>query len=372
MIIEELKVINFRNYQNIHLKFHPRLNIFIGNNAQGKTNLLEAIYICGRGRSFRTNRDQDMINIKKQEAYVQVKLSKIYSKISIDIKLNTACKKNIRVNQMHLTRLGDLFGNLNLVLFSPEDLKLVKEGPSERRKFLDYEISQIHSKYYYSLGQYNKILQHRNRLLKANRNKDLDLEVWNEQLARAGALVIYYRRNFIKKIGLLARLIHRRVTDYKETLEITYAANVKIGEKDGPEELKEKILRELENNMDTDRIRCLTTVGPHRDDIDFKINGMDLRNYGSQGQQRTVVLSLKLAQLELIKGEVGEYPVLLLDDVMSELDIKRQTYLINNLKDVQTFITTATVDHIKNIGLENRKVFHVSRGQIIQPELGNN
>lgn len=364
MIIEELKVINFRNYENTHLKFHPRLNIFIGNNAQGKTNLLEAIYICALGKSFRTNRDQEMININKHQAYVQVKLKKIYSNVNIEIRLNTGSKKDIKINQVYLDKIGDLFGNLNIVLFSPEDLKLVKEGPSERRKFLDREISQISVKYYYTLNQYNKILQHRNKLLKTNKNKALDLEVWNEQLARAGAWLIFYRRNFIKKIGLLARLMHRKVTYNTETLDIVYDANIKVGEEDGVEEIKESFLKGLENSLNIDRRRCLTTVGPHRDDMNLTINGLDVRNYGSQGQQRTAVLSLKLAQLELIKGEVGEYPVLLLDDVMSELDLKRQAYLVNNLKNVQTFITTTMMDHIKDIDPDNRRVFNVSNGKV--------
>lgn len=364
MIIEELKVINYRNYENIHLKFHPKLNIFIGNNAQGKTNLLEAIYLCAVGKSFRTNRDQEMINMLKKQAYVQVKLKKIYSDVNIEVKLDIEHKKNIKVNKIPLIKLGELLGNLNIVLFSPEDLKIVKEGPSERRKFMDREISQISTKYYYTLGQYNKILQHRNKLLKNNREKILDLEVWNEQLAIAGAWIIFYRRNFLKKINLLAKLKHRKVTGSTEILEIIYDPNVKIKENDEINQIKENILKKLEKNTLIDKKRGLTTVGPHRDDMILKVNGFDVKIYGSQGQQRTVVLSLKLAEIELIKGEVGEYPVLLLDDVMSELDLERQNYLINNLKNVQAFITTTMMEHIKEIDPKNRVVFNISKGQV--------
>ena len=364
MIVEELKVINYRNYEQMHLKFHPRLNVFIGDNAQGKTNLLEAIYLCSAGKSFRANRDQEMINMIKKQAYVQVKLKKVIGNVNIEVRLNMDRKKDVKVNQIPLIKIGELLGNLNVVLFSPEDLKLVKEGPSERRKFMDREISQISTKYYYTLSQYNKILQHRNKLLKYNRGKILDLEVWNEQLATAGAWLIFYRRNFIKKISILAKLMHRKITESAETLEIIYEANVKVKEEDEVNYIKEKILQRFKEDLNIDKQRGLTTVGPHRDDMILKINGLDVKNYGSQGQQRTAVLSLKLAELELVKSEVGEYPILLLDDVMSELDLKRQGYLINNLRNVQTFITTTMMDHIKNLNPEDRNIYTVSKGQI--------
>ena len=364
MIIEELKAVNFRNYENVHLRFHPGLNIFIGNNAQGKTNLLEAIYLCAIGRSFRTNRDREMINVEKQQAYVQAKLKKKYGDVKIEVRLNTGSKKDIKINQIYLTKMGELLGNLNVVLFSPEDLKIVKEGPSERRKFMDREISQIFTKYYYILGRYNKILRHRNKLLKNKRGKIPDLEVWNEQLAEAGAWITVYRRDFIKKINLLAKLMHRKVTRSAEILEIIYDADIKIEKDDKIDRIKKNMLRELKNNVNIDMKRGLTTTGPHRDDMILKINGFDVRKYGSQGQQRTVVLSLKLAEIELIKGEVGEYPVLLLDDVMSELDLERQDCLISNLKNIQTFITTTMMEHIKKIDQKNRIIFNISKGRV--------
>ncbi len=364
MIIEELRLINFRNYKNVHLKFHPRLNIFIGNNAQGKTNLLESIYVCAVGKSFRTNRDREMISIGKQQAYIRTKLENTYGDVDIEIKLSEESRKNIKINQIHLKKMGELLGNLNVVLFSPEDLKLVKGGPGERRKFMDREISQMFSKYYYVLGRYGKILQHRNRLLKTNRGEGPELEIWNEQLAAAGALIISYRRNFIRKIDLLARLMHRKITGSAETLEIEYDSNINIKKDDETDIIKKNMLKKLKNSINTDIRRGSTTAGPHRDDIILRVNGLDMRKYGSQGQQRTVVLSLKLAEIELIKGEVGEYPVLLLDDVMSELDLKRQNYLIDNLKNVQTFITTTMMEHVEKTDPENRVIFSISKGEV--------
>ncbi|ABW17574.1 DNA replication/repair protein RecF [Alkaliphilus oremlandii] len=364
MIVEELKLINYRNYEQMNLKFHPRLNVFIGDNAQGKTNLIESIYLCSAGKSFRTNHDQELINMNKKQAYIHVKVKKVHSDVHIEVRLNSERKKDLKVNQIPLVKMGELLGNLNVVLFSPEDLKLVKEGPSERRRFMDREISQISTKFYYTLSQYNKILQHRNKLLKYNKGKEIDIEVWDEQLAAAGAWLIVYRRNFIKKISILAKLMHRKITESIENLEVIYEPNVKVKENDEVDVIKEKILQNLKENFNVDKQRGLTTCGPHRDDMILKINGLDVKTYGSQGQQRTAVLSLKLAELELVKGEVGEYPILLLDDVMSELDSKRQHYLIHNLKSVQTFITTTMMETLKDLKPEDRAVFYVNKGQI--------
>lgn len=364
MIVDELKVINYRNYEQAHLKFHPKLNIFIGDNAQGKTNLLEAIYLCSAGKSFRTKKDQELINMNKSQTYVKVQLSKINGNVDIEVRLNSDKKKGIKVNKIPLLKISELLGSLNVVLFSPEDLKLVKDGPSERRKFMDREISQISNKYYHNLSQYNKMLQHRNKLLKHNKGKRIDLEVWDEQLANTGALIIFYRKNFIKKISLLAKLMHRKITESKETLKVIYEPNIKIKGDDEVNDIKEKILEKLKKNVDIDIYRGMTTAGTHRDDMKLIINEVDVKTYGSQGQQRTAVLSLKMAELELIKAEIGEYPILLLDDVMSELDFKRQSYLVNNLKNIQTFITTTMIDNIKELSSEERSIFTISNGQI--------
>lgn len=368
MIVEELKVVNYRNYEELQLQFHPKLNIFVGENAQGKTNILEAIYVAAIGKSFRNNKEQELIKIFMQNAYIKVKVTKITDKITIELMLSKQNNKKIKVNKLPLTKYADLLGNLNVVLFSPEDLKLIKEGPNERRKFINNEISQMIPKYYYTLNQYHKILQQRNKILKDYKDKKFDLDIWDHQLIENGSWLIFYRRNFVKKISILSRLMHRRITEGLENLEVTYDSNIKVKEKDTIEDIKEKFYKELKALNEIEKKRGLTLVGPHRDDLSFKINGLDIKNYGSQGQQRTAVLSLKLSELELVKSEVGEYPVLLLDDVMSELDLKRQNYLIKNLKNIQTFITTTSMDALKDtLNLkenEEGKVFAVSKGEV--------
>ncbi|SDL15795.1 DNA replication/repair protein RecF [Natronincola ferrireducens] len=364
MLVEEVKLIQYRNYKELELQFHPKLNILVGENAQGKTNVLEALYLCAIGKSFRTNKDQEMINMVKESAYVKVKVKKQTDKVDIEVLLNKEKNKKIKINKLSLTKYGDLLGNLNIVLFSPEDLKIIKEGPSERRKFMNNDISQILPKYYYTLNQYNKILQQRNKILKDFRGKKFDLEIWDEQLVNSGTWLMIYRRNFIKRIALLAKLTHRKITDGLEELEIHYDSNIKVKDNDEFEEIKNKFLKQLKENKDLEMMRRLTLTGPHRDDMIFKINGLEVKNYGSQGQQRTAVLSLKLAELELMKGEVGEYPILLLDDVMSELDGKRQNYLIQNLKNVQTFITTTIIEPLNIKNKQQHKLFTVCNGEV--------
>lgn len=364
MIVEELKLINYRNYKELQLQFHPRLNILVGENAQGKTNILEAIYVAAIGKSFRTNKDQEMIKMLTENAYIKVKVNKLVDKIDIEVILDNHVNKRIKVNKLSLTKYSDLLGKLNVVLFSPEDLKIIKEGPSERRRFLNNEISQMFPKYYYTLSQYNKILQQRNKILKDYKGKKFDLDIWDQQLVHYGGWLMIYRKNFIKKIGLLAKLMHRKITEGLESLEIYYDANVKVKENDELKEIKSNFIDQLKKYKEMEERRGLTLVGPHRDDVIFKINGFDIKNYGSQGQQRTAVLSLKLSELELIKGEVGEYPILLLDDVMSELDVKRQNYLIQNLKNVQTFITTTITEPLNIKNHEDSKIFTVSKGEV--------
>lgn len=362
MIIKEIKAVNFRNYETLKLEIHPRLNIFVGQNAQGKTNIIEMLYLSAMGKSFRTSKDNEMIKIYKSQAYTRVMLNRLAGETTIEIKLDTQAKKQMKVNQIPLVKRGELLGNLNVVIFAPDDLKIIKEGPGERRRFIDNEISQIYPKYYYTLNQYNRILQQRNKLLRESRGKKVDLEIWNEQLVKSGSTIMLYRKRFIKRIGILARLMHRKITEEKETLEIQYDSNVALHEKDELAEITEKFLERLKEQRAVEIARGITLVGPHRDELIFKVNQMDVKNFGSQGQQRTSVLSLKLAELELIKGEVGEYPVLLLDDVMSELDLQRQNYLIHNLKNIQTFITTTMIEQLKVEQAENRNIYYVSQG----------
>jgi len=364
MIVKGIKAINFRNYLSLEVKLHPKLNIFVGENAQGKTNIIEMLYLSALGRSFRTSRDQEMIQFQKQQAYTKVELERVSGDVTIEIKLETAQRKKMKVNQNTLVKKGELLGNLNVVIFAPDDLAIIKEGPGVRRNFIDNEISQIYPKYYYTLNQYQRILQQRNTLLKENRGKKMDLEIWNDQLVKYGSLIIQYRRGFVKRISILAKLMHRKITEERETLEITYDSNVPCQGREQLAEIQREYMKKLQEKSGVERARGQTLVGPHRDDLIFKVNQMDVKHFGSQGQQRTAVLSLKLAEIELIKGEVGEYPVLLLDDVMSELDIHRQNYLVHNLKNIQTFITTTMIDQLNIPPGDHRKIFIVSKGNL--------
>ncbi|KAB3532224.1 DNA replication/repair protein RecF [Alkaliphilus serpentinus] len=364
MILEEIKLIHFRNYETLQLEIHPLLNIFVGENAQGKTNIIEAIYMCAMGKSFRNSKDQEMILFDKGQAYIKIKLQRINGKSDIEIKLSQEERKKMRVNGIQLEKGGELLGNLNVVTFTPDDLKIIKGSPIERRKFIDNEISQIIPRYYYNLLQYNRILMHRNKLLKSFKGKKIDLEIWNDQLVNIGSWIINTRIRFIKRISILAKLMHRKITDEKESLEILYSCSLPLKEKEENISLKEVFYKKLIETEEEERRRGTTLIGPHRDDLILKVNGMDVKNYGSQGQQRTSVLSLKMAELELIKGEVGEYPILLLDDVMSELDVKRQFYLLNNLKNIQTFITTTQTEQLSIEKINNKRIFNVNKGKV--------
>ncbi|KXG73839.1 DNA replication/repair protein RecF [Thermotalea metallivorans] len=365
MYLKKLKLINFRNYQQLDLIFHPKINVFIGDNAQGKTNILEAIYLTSTGKSFRTNRDRELIKMDKDKAYILVEGEKRYTSVSVELKLEENKKKQIKVNGITLTKNTDLLNNIHVVVFSPEDLKLVKEGPVERRRFMDMEISNIRPRYCHCLGQYNHVLMQRNNLLKKihhDRKYIATLDVWDEKLVELGTILILERLKFIHRLNTLSRLLHRKITDSKENLEIKYIASVKdIAEE---ERISQSFHRELKKMLEVDICRGTTTIGPHRDDLVFYVNGIDIRVFGSQGQQRTSALSLKLAEIELVKAETGEYPVLLLDDVMSELDMKRQMFLIKSLRDIQTFITTTDMSLLDSIRLGEENIFYIEKASV--------
>ncbi|KAB3533826.1 DNA replication/repair protein RecF [Alkaliphilus pronyensis] len=363
MYLQELKLLNFRNYDSLNIQFHPKLNIIVGENAQGKTNIIEAIYLCSIGKAFRTYKDNELIKLDKKQAYIKAVVEKVNNNVEIEMKLDKEDKKKIKVNKIPLIKTGELLGNFNVVVFSPDDLKIIKGGPIERRKFIDNEICQVYPKYYYQLNQYNRILQQRNKLLRESKGKRIDLDIWNQQLANVGSSIIFNRIKFIKRIGILAKLIHRKITDEAETLEVIYESNIPFKENDKINDINEKIISEFKAKEEEELIKRVTVVGPHRDDLIFKINNIEVKGFGSQGQQRTAVLSLKMSELEFIKGEVGEYPILLLDDVMSELDINRQNYLINNLKNIQTFITTTMIEQLKLKDKEN-KIFYIREGRV--------
>ncbi len=338
MKIKRLELQNFRNYEHQIIEFSDGLNVLIGKNAQGKTNLVEAINFCCIGKSHRTSKERELINFDKEKAKIKVVCEKLAGEKTVEILLSKTEKKIIRINGMSILRIGELFGNINAVFFSPDDLKLVKESPTDRRKFLDIDLSQMSKVYFYNLLRYEKILAQRNKLLKDSFDKTTaknGLDVWNEQLSQVGAKIIFARHNFTCNLNAIAHDIHSRLTDNAENLQITYTGL------DGTnvDDVYRKLYASLEESTDKDLSLGYTTVGPHRDDLKIVCNDIDLRSFGSQGQQRTSALSLKLAELEIFKDEIGEYPILILDDVLSELDDARCNKLLSNISNVQTILT---------------------------------
>lgn len=361
MYVEKLSLKNLRNLHDLTISFSKGINIFCGNNAQGKTNILESIYFCATGRSHRTHLYKDMIKFGKKETYMQLYVNNDSILDRIDVHIKKESNKGIAVNNIPIKKLGELFGILLVVIFSPEDLQLIKSGPSERRKFIDMELCQLSSIYYYELGKYHSILRQRNNLLKEikknNRLKE-SLFVWDEQLVEYGNKIIKYRRDFIKKMNSLATNIHMNITNEKECLNILYKPNT----------IESEFLKKLNRNIERDILQGSTSVGVHKDDLGVLINNIDARTYGSQGQQRTASLSIKLAEIELIYQEKNTYPILLLDDVLSELDESRQKYLLDQIKDIQTVLTcTGTEDIIQKISKSiDVTLYKVHQGKIIE------
>lgn len=330
MVIDEVKLYNYRNYGELNLKLGEHANIFIGKNAQGKTNLLEGIYLSSVGRSARTPRWQELIKWGEKEGSTFVSIRKAFGQDSVRVKLSDA--KRIEINGLPISKIGEMMGVLKTVYFSPDELKIVKDGPGERRRFMDIALCQLSKTYFYVLTRYNKILSHRNKLLK-NSPSDEAIEIWDYQLAKEGAKIVRTRRAFISRLLPLAKEIHLDVAG--EDLDIVYEGL------DGTTtaECENVFLEALARSRERDKAFAVTHQGVHRDDIKISADGIDLRSFGSQGQQRSAALSLKLAEMELLKEESGEYPVLLLDDVLSELDSSRQTKLLEHIKSYQTIIT---------------------------------
>ncbi len=367
MNIEQLFLKDYRNYKELLLEFSPNLNVIYGMNGQGKTNILEAIFVAGFGGSFRTKRDKELINSEATETYIRAELSKSYGDYSIEYTLKKDLKKEIKVNKNHLKKRSELFGHLNVVVFSPEDLKLIKDGPSERRRFLDREISNLKKVYCADLIEYHRILSQRNALIKKARHQKGHLEmisIWDEQLAKVGTSLMIERKNFIEKLNNVSYDLHLKITEEKEEINLKYLPNIKVNSAEYDKiymEFLNRLTQQLSNDVD----KGFTTVGPHRDDLEISVNGIDVKIYGSQGQQRTAALSLKLSEIEIIYDEIGEYPVLLLDDVMSELDKKRQNDLLKSLKSLQTIITITDTESIIDEYLEKANVIKVHDGQVI-------
>ena len=337
MYIESIELNNYRNYRKVKVEFGKNTNILYGNNAQGKTNILESIYMAATTKSHRGTKDRDIIRIGEDESHIRLFLRKRDVSHKIDMHLRKSKNKGVAIDGIAIRRATELYGLLNVIFFSPEDLSIIKNGPAERRRFMDLELCQISRLYYQNLASYNKILNQRNNLLKQiYYNKSLidTLDVWNIQLVDYGSRIIKERKNFIDMMNDIICDIHSRLTGGREKLEIVYEYNVN-------ENNFEDVLRE---KLETDLKYSSTQAGPHRDDISFLINGIDARKYGSQGQQRTVALSLKMAEIKLVKKIINDNPILLLDDVMSELDTDRRNALIDEIKDIQTIITCTGYD----------------------------
>lgn len=362
MFVKELVIRNFRNYNTLIQEFSSGVNLITGKNAQGKTNLLESLYLLSIGRSFRTAKDAELVGWNTKGYAVKATVVKKDEELELKLKSLRDEKKRCFVNGVEKKHLKDFIGKLNVVVFSPQDLSLVKGEPSNRRNFIDRELIQVNPVFNHYTSQYSKILTQRNNMLKqlnqSHKNLEL-LEVLNQQLTKYGAFILVKRLDIVRKLAILSRLVQRKITKGKEELEINYVSTLgKIKDKSF-EEIKGVFMKKLASMQEKELERGITLIGPHRDDVTFLINGMDARIYGSQGQQRTTALSLKLAELEFIKSEVGEYPVLLLDDVFSELDSERQHYLLETIKNVQTFITVT--DQTKT-EIKPDKKFYVFNG----------
>lgn len=357
MIIKSLNLMNFRNYDNLNIDFDEKTNILYGKNAQGKTNILEAIYMCSTTKSHRGNKDKEIIKFKEEEAHVKLILEKNKANHRIDLHLKKNKTKGIAINGYPIKKHGEIFGLLNIVFFSPEDLEIIKKGPGERRRFLDTELCQINKLYLHNLINYNKVLVQRNNLLKQiPKNKNLidTLSVWDEKLIEHGRKIISFRNKFIKNLNEIINNIHFKLTAERENLKIKYEPNVE----------SDDFYNRIKKNRDRDIYLGSTTCGPHRDDMCFIIDGIDIRIYGSQGQQRTVALSLKLAEIELVKTIIKEKPILLLDDVLSELDRSRQNDLLNSIGDIQTILTCTGLEEFISNRFEYNKIFSVIEGKV--------
>ncbi|PKR77441.1 DNA replication/repair protein RecF [Halalkalibacillus sediminis] len=370
MYIEDLTLTGYRNYDHLQLTFDRRINVIIGENAQGKTNLMEAIHVLAFTKSHRTPRDKELIQWDREYGKIKGSIFKRNRSFPLEV-IFSAKGKKAKLNHIEQRKLSDYIGSLNVVMFAPEDLNLVKGSPQSRRKFIDMEIGQIQPVYIYHLGHYQKILKQRNALLKdLQRNKQADrtmLSVYTDQLIEHASIVLQRRFSFLEKLREWATPIHRGITRDSEELAISYDATIDVSETADSEKIK-KIYEEQFQQIENKEVdRGTTLIGPHRDDLLFFVNDRNVQTYGSQGQQRTTALSLKLAEIELIDQEVGEYPILLLDDVLSELDDSRQSHLLHTIQNkVQTFVTTTSVDGIDHETLNQASIFRIHDGRFIE------
>lgn len=357
MIIKELSIKNFRNYLTGNINFDKNANIIYGDNAQGKTNILEAIFMCATTKSQRTRYDKEMIKFNESDAHIRSVIEKLDKEFVIDIHLKNNGSKGVAINKYVISKVSELFDIVDIVFFAPEDLNIIRNSPSDRRKWLDYKLSSISKNYYNALLNYNKALKNRNIILHNLDNKsDIKdtLFVWDSQLINYGSKIISYRRDFIKKINEIIKPVHRDISGNRDKLNIIYSNNVD----------ESNYQKKLNLSVDRDKKLMFTTVGPHKDDIIFIVNDKDAKHFASVGQQKTVIVALKLSEIVLIDENKNDKPILLLDDVLSELDSKRQNQLMSNIKDIQTIITCTGVDDFVKMRYNINRLFYVENGTV--------
>lgn len=357
MIIKSIELADYRNYGSLIVKFDKGTNILFGDNAQGKTNILEAIFVAATTKSHRGSKDREIIGFEKEEAHIRTYLEKENVETRVDMHLRKNKSKGIAIDGQKIKKAAELMGLCNVVFFSPEDLGIIKNGPSDRRRFVDMELCQLDGMYLYNLNHYNRIINQRNKLLKdmfmAPDLKET-LGIWDMQLVSFGSRIIERRTLFVEQLNEIIYGIHKKLSGDKEELQVCYEPDVKTEDFEG----------KLRNVQDRDIRAKMTSAGPHRDDFSFLVGGVDIRKYGSQGQQRTAALSLKLAEIELVKKITGDNPVLLLDDVLSELDSNRQNYLLDSIGEIQTIITCTGLEEFVNHRFEIDRVYKVAEGNV--------
>ena len=349
MIVESIELQNYRNYEKLHMDFSDG------------TNLLEAIYVCSTTKSHRGSKDKEIIRFQQEESHIKLLVKKRDVPYRIDMHLKKNKTKGVAINGIPIRKASELFGIVNVVFFSPEDLNIIKNGPSERRRFLDLELCQLNKLYVHALIQYNRVITQRNKLLKDlvfHPEYEETLDIWDEQMIQYGSQVIQFRQEFIEQLNNIILSIHKQLSGEEETLELFYEANTSI----------DQLKNSLAKSRESDLRQKTTGVGPHRDDISFMVNGIDIRKFGSQGQQRTAALSLKLAEIELVKHLVNDYPILLLDDVLSELDGNRQKHLLSGINHIQTMITCTGLEDFLNHRFPINKVYRVVKGTVISDD----
>lgn len=389
MKVKSIKLNNYRNYSNIALEFSPNVNVVVGKNAQGKTNLLEAIFLTAIGKSLRTHKESDLISWGKENAKIETTIEKKYGTTKICIYLSGKTKKSIKINDISVKKIGELLGELRCVYFSPDELKLIKESPEDRRRFMDIAISQTSRPYFYLLSKYDKLLASKNKILKNYKDKiriiktpksykllneeqnqklfeevKNMLDIYNIQLAETASKIIVFRQNFITNLAPYAQKTHEYLTSNEETLSCEYQTDFELLAADKltiQEEYKKTLLDLYEKNTEKDLFLGYTSIGPHKDDIDVKLNGIDVRSFGSQGQQRTAALSLKLAEIEIIRQQTGDTPILILDDVLSELDLGRRNKLLKFCSICQTFLSSTDLDE----SLKGAKIITINKGEVV-------